>query len=540
MKQIIFYICIGMLLTLAACEEDATVIEPVVLHGQSTMGEETNNSKGAFSSSTCSGTQIVQLYIGDPEKEGRDEDDLGSGDEIWFVLSKPAEKDITLKFAMEKAYAEPYNNGTYASNFARDFFNKYKMAVISSVSGVPLGDNLLINGEKEAIVTIKAGELQSEKVVLLFKRENLSSGARESYLFPIFATNVETNEIYGEIDYLIDPIEPLSMDNKPCVVISYVDTEVVNPLIAGQFILKLINLDMNTWEETTLCNSPMFDITNIRTAYLKEVQGRAILTYTSDIQYVLKNNKHYLQPMQQKGMKICLAIKGGGTGLGFANMSDEQIGDFVAQVQTAVKVYQLDGINLWDEGADYGKEGMPAVNSTSYAKLIKALKTAMPDKLLTLVDTRETTESLCDEQAGIRVGDYLDYAWSSMCDLLEPYGSTPDVRPLAGMPENKYGTYFFPDWTTFTEDEKRELNENSKLAPYFMGTATTSLSGMDVIVGGDIPYLDYGKEAVWGEIWEKAFLVKYPVDWENDTFQINVRVESSNAISEYYSFKKDW
>ena len=100
--------------------------------------------------------------------------------------------------------------------------------------------------------------------------------------------------------------------------------------------------------------------------------------------------------MQENGLKVCLAIMGGGTGLGFANLTDAQISDFAAQVQTAVSLYDLDGINLWDKGAGYGKEGMAPINDTSYAKLIKALKNAMPGKLLTLVDTRETTEALCD------------------------------------------------------------------------------------------------------------------------------------------------
>lgn len=43
---------------------------------------------------------------------------------------------------------------------------------------------------------------------------------------------------------------------------------------------------------------------------------------------VLKNNARYLQPLRQTGMKVCLVIKGGGTGLGFANLSDGQINDF--------------------------------------------------------------------------------------------------------------------------------------------------------------------------------------------------------------------
>lgn len=143
--------------------------------------------------------------------------------------------------------------------------------------------------------------------------------------------------------------------------------------------------------------------------------------------------------MQEKGLKVCLAIMGGGTGLGFANLTDVQISDFVAQVQTAVSLYDLDGVNLWDKEAGYGKEGMAPVNNTSYAKLIKALKSAMPDKLLTLVDTRETTEVLCEEQAGIRVGDYLDYAWSSLGDILAPYEPDATIRPLAGVPEKSMG-----------------------------------------------------------------------------------------------------
>lgn len=534
MKRIISYLCVGMwiLLTLAACEENGIVMNPDVSHGQSTVAEETgDDSKGTLNSATYPGPQIVQLFIGDPQMEGRDEDDLGGKDEIYFMLSKPAERDITLKFAMEESYLQ---DATYMRKITQDFFNKYKINVDGMESGNLIGNDLLINGGKEAIVTIKAGELQSEKVNLLFKRERLASN-RFSFLFPIFATDMATNEIYGEIDYVIDALEPLSKEGKPCVIIGYVDTEVVNPLMAGQFGLKLTSTDMTTWETSLICNSPMLDITNVRTAFLKEAQGRAILTYTPDMLYVLKNNKRYLKPMQQKGMKICLTIKGGDTGLGFANMSDEQITDFAAQVRTAVSVYQLDGINLWDEGAGYGKEGTPSVDDTSYAKLIKALKTAMPDKLLTLVDTRETTEALCDEQAGIRVGSYLDYAWSSMCDLLQPYGANQNVRPLAGMPESKYGAYFFPDWTTLSEEEVMELYDN----PFFMGTATQSC--MDVIVGGDIPYFDYGKESVWTEIWAMALAARYSFDWDNPPASlIGNELIISSAARQYYAFKKDW
>lgn len=281
------------------------------------------------------------------------------------------------------------------------------------------------------------------------------------------------------------------------------------------------------------------DILNVRTAFLKEAHGRAELTYTADMEYVLKNRARYLKPMQEKGLKVCLAIMGGGTGLGFANLTDVQISDFVAQVQTAVSLYDLDGVNLWDKEAGYGKEGMAPVNNTSYAKLIKALKSAMPDKLLTLVDTRETTEVLCEEQAGIRVGDYLDYAWSSLGDILAPYEPDATIRPLAGVPEKKYGTIFLKDMAVMSQDEQMNLMENTILGEYMNMMRFTPLSGTDVIVGADIPYMDYGKEGVWNDPWATWATCKYPIP-EDFSYFTSTQVEVPYSVRDYYMFQKDW
>ena len=49
-------------------------------------------------------------------------------------------------------------------------------------------------------------------------------------------------------------------------------------------------------------------------------------------------------------------------------------------------------VNLWDRNSGYGKEGMPAVNTTSYPKLIKALREALgTEKLLTVTVYEEPT-----------------------------------------------------------------------------------------------------------------------------------------------------
>ena len=548
MKKIMQYICAatGLLLMFSACQDDAAIINPDVTHGRSTEGVETTGGKGYLNSMICPESKLVLLSIGDPTLEGRDETDLGRKDELCFILPKALGRDITLKIAMEEAYAndETMNDGgSYASYVVANFRKEYKIKAEGNnynISGNPgLGNNLLINGAREAIVTIRAGERKSEKVELLFKRENLNG--QYTYLFPVRAIDTETGELLEELYYLVSPVEEEeAIGEKSCTMIAYIDTEVMNPLIAGQFTVSIDYFDYSTgFDQTTIYKGPLLDILNVRTAFLKEAQGRAKLTYTADMEYVLKNRARYLKPMQEKGLKICLAIMGGGTGLGFANLTDVQISDFVAQVQTAVSLYDLDGINLWDKGADYGKEGMAPINSTSYAKLIKALKSAMPDKLLTLVDTRETTEVLCEEQAGIRVGDYLDYAWSSLGDILAPYEPDATIRALAGVPEKKYGTIFLRDMAVMSQDEQTNLMENTILGEYMNMMRFTPLSGTDVVVGADIPYMDYGKEGVWSDPWVTWSMCKYPIP-EDFSHSTMAQTEVPYLVRDYYMFQKDW
>ncbi|HAY18285.1 MAG TPA: glycosyl hydrolase family 18, partial [Rikenellaceae bacterium] len=66
---------------------------------------------------------------------------------------------------------------------------------------------------------------------------------------------------------------------------------------------------------------------------------------------------------------------------------------------------------LWDRNANYAvaeEKGFPKVNTTSYPKLIKALREALgQNKLLTVTDHEEPTEYFWDTQAtgGIKVGE---------------------------------------------------------------------------------------------------------------------------------------
>lgn len=534
MKRIIrnIFCCVLLSLIVSSCEEGAALLNPDVSHGKSTVTEGTAVKLGYLNSATVPNSDIVELRIGDPDLGGGDEDDLGIEDGVYVVLPKPAEKDLILTIAMDKQYAE---GGEYAVQYAKTFSETHNIvATIHDKDSAPLVNKLLVAGHHEATVTIKAGEQQSGKIKLLFLRENLNS--RAAHLFPVSAIDVETGESYGKIDYLIKTSEKTVRDGKEFVVAAYVDTEVMNPLIADQFIIEEQKYYDSSRETYLYC--PAIDITNVRTAFLKDINGRAMLTYTNDMEYVLKHAARYLQPMQQNGMKVCLTIKGGGTGLGFANLSDTQISDFAAQVQTAVALYHLDGVNLWDEGAGYGKEGIALPNKTSYAKLIKALKVIMPDKLLTLVDTRETTEALCEEQDGIRVGDYLDYAWSTLSDVLNPYAADTDLKPLAGLSMEKYASFFIPEMEDLSDDEENELVD--KLMIFVDGMTTV---GKRVFVLGDLPYMDYGKENVWTGTISYIQMFLFDMNPDPDIMGDGSYTWYSNCYApglDYYSYRKDW
>ena len=71
------------------------------------------------------------------------------------------------------------------------------------------------------------------------------------------------------------------------------------------------------------------------------------------------------------------------------------------------------------------------------------------------------------------------------------------IRPLAGIPEKKYGTIFLRDIAAMSQEEQVDLMENSIIGEYMNMMRFTPLSGTDVVVGADIPYMDYGKESVW-------------------------------------------
>ncbi|WP_295937997.1 DUF1735 domain-containing protein [uncultured Alistipes sp.] len=388
-------------------------------------------------------------------------------DRIYCQLTRPAEKAMTITAAADPSLVDAYNlkHGT--------------QLLPLPVSNAEIAAN--------GVFSIAPGERASDRIAVTFKSDGLAAG---TYLLPVAlsaadATLTDDNRVlyYGvkvrglELgDYELD---------ADYLNVFYLNTSDYQPLLAD--VLAYEQMDMNTFE--TNWQRTYGNIVNLRITQLgyDAASGRALFVLSSDMRYVLEHADKYIRPLQDKGRKVCFCIEGAGTGLGFCNLTDSQIADFTAQVKTAVELYDIDGVHLFDRNASYGKEGMPAMNTTSYPKLVKALRAAMPGKLLTLADYEEPTAYFHDTAltGGIEVGQYIDYAWSGYMSedediqLLDPWqviDLTPeeaadmgmmlpttdyDRKPIAGLDPERFGYFampFYSNQSVYMEEAQGFMN----------------------------------------------------------------------------------
>ena len=133
------------------------------------------------------------------------------------------------------------------------------------------------------------------------------------------------------------------------------------------------------------------------------------------MQSVLDNVATQVRPLQAKGIKVELSILGNHQGAGFANFpSQAAAAAFAKQLSDAVAKYGLDGIDFDDEYADYGVNGTPQPNASSFVYLIQALRKDMPSKLITMYDIGPAADSLTYN--GTDVGPLFNYAWNPYYD----------------------------------------------------------------------------------------------------------------------------
>lgn len=411
--------------------------EDIIQAGGTLPNETPMNSVGG---QLCSGKTFSNMIT-----VGMYQDDGPATEEIVYTLTKPATTTVTINIVPSPALATKYNkeNNTDMKEF-------------------PVENVTFENGSS---LTVPTGKKISETISATLSPEGLEAGTL--YLLAItleqdFAgidMQATKQVIYYRIGFM-EKITTCTPENDPQDIppllpdftsVFYVNTEVYQPLIAAAWAVQV-----DFWELFSLGN-----IVNLKRATIgyNVVSQRASLELGSDLSYVLEHRDKYIRHLQEYERKVCLCIENGGQGIGFCNMNDNQITDFVRQVKAVVERYYLDGVNLWDDDSKYGKAGMPELSTTSYPLLIKKLHEALPGKLLTLVDKGNATEYFydVDKCGGIEVGKYIDYAWhgyfspTEELQIINPNraGSAQAYskytrKPIAGLDEANYGCVNMP------------------------------------------------------------------------------------------------
>lgn len=328
-----------------------------------------------------------------------------------------------------------------------------------------------------SVTEIRTGKSETGKGLTVYSVSPLGNAlAPGRYLLPvrISASLSEIKEPVAYIDVTVrhpytDPDGVKLYDRDDCITVFYINTSVFDPRLALDHVYY--KNDRETKETEILGYGNIIVLRSTLVDYNAST-GKVSVKPSNDMRHVIDHYGEIVRPVQESGRKVCLCIEGGGRGIGFCNFTDEQIADFVNQVKLLVETYGFDGVNLWDRNSGYGRPGTPEMNTMSYPKFIKALREALgQDRLITLSDFKEPTEYFNDTEAtgGIKVGEYIDYAWSGYVDgyeaiqIVDPWhqgepcvSSKYPRQPIAGLAPEKYGCIHCT-WYTSTNFARVDL-----------------------------------------------------------------------------------
>ncbi|WP_270539474.1 BT_3987 domain-containing protein [Bacteroides zhangwenhongii] len=534
-KYFVFLMLSLLMVTMAGCTEDDISMPAGQLPDETPM-----NSVGGqlYSGKTFSNKITISMYEGDGAVT----------EKIGYALTKPATTAVTVKVVPSPELVAQYNSD-----------NKTDMKEFPVTN---------VSFENGGSLTVATGEKESGSISMVLSPVGLEP--ETLYLLAITLTQnpvgIETpgnrQVIYYRVSFRerttkCEPnggqVQEIPSLMTGVTTVFYVNTETYNPLIAGVLAIK------NGGPSSRLGH-----IVNLKRATIgyDAVSQRAKLELGSDLSYVLEHRDKYIRHLQEIGSKVCICIENGGKGLGFCNMNDTQIADFVYQVKSIIERYYLDGVNLWDEDSKYGKAGMPAMNTTSYPKLIKALREALPDKLLTLVDKGNATEYFYDVNkcGGIEAGRYLDYVWHgyfSPTKVVEAITPNPEGtqiysrysrKPIAGLDLACYGSVNIPCYSD-NNPTIRQLTADNIAKWKTAGYKKNNI----IVYGSDLIGLEYGgyELAVKIMLTEYSFqpfmddgdswdFVNDELVWGDGFYEANFLDYQLNGGPDMNPYRKDW
>lgn len=489
-------------IALNACEDDTTIINPDPGH-PSTLPDETAGATGRLSLASDPATKYSIFPF----------HKIGS-EKLYVELNSPATEDITYTISIVEA-PEEYNT----ISLKQYYHNIYPIDIPENATEFATIDN--------NVVTIPKGALKSSEAVFKIDVSDIFFNGEKAIFLEAKGNDGSEYSLVILAYQNTDPKADIS--KKGCTIFSYIDTEMVNPLIANYI---NFNLESYTDSYESFNNMPLVDVVNMRKAQLKfnNSTGNVEVRCTADQLYVLKHYREMIQPLQIAGKKVCLTIEGGGDGYGFANIPEEQISDVALQIKTLIDVYNLDGVNLRDENVNYGKSETPEINPASYPKIIKTLRQLIPDKLITIADDGGTVSLMGSPVDGIIVGELIDYVLNVKFNTVNNPWNDSERKPIAGLTKDKYALTAIK-FAPLSTEEQMEFEENTlfELMDITLGEGMNTLGVID-----NIPYYDYNQEMLLDNV---IIYLTVPIYGFDDAMALT---NVNTIYTSYYAFKKDW
>ena len=327
---------------------------------------------------------------------------------------------INLSLGLTKATAAAAN-ATIAidTSLVRAYNDEY----FTNYSAFPLGQASVENSGQ---MTVDKWQTVSEPLNIALTKGTL---AEKTYLLPVVikASEMNISADAKVIYYFIKIAGSIPSADKAGGVksICYVEVNGHNPLNVGIYRLK----DSGT---------PFFDICIIFAANINyDVQTqKPVVFFNENVSHLLAHRDKYIKPLQDKGIKVLLDILPNHYGIGWNNLNIAAAKDIARQLRAIVDSYGLDGIDFDEEWADYGTNGLPGTNTTSYARILYETRKLLPDKLITLYWIG--VSGLGNQVEGMNPGELVDYSYNAY------YGSwseMPSSTSFRGFSKEKWGPY---------------------------------------------------------------------------------------------------
>lgn len=378
--------------------------------------------------------------------------ETGGLDQVFAVLSSTnyAEKEIVLeinkKSLTDGCYLKLTRPVTQAMSFTitvdESLVKAYNEANETELVALPKGYTMLSNN---GIATLEAGKMESSRVDVTVKYdEHLKPGI---YLLPLTVKETKGEAGVAEesrtLYYFVNVWQEFDknkyeLSDKEYVQIGYLDPEELNPLLINEIYLYVSDMfdpESYSWYDI------LFDIVNLQGAMVKyDKQGNIQLDIKQDLNYVLKNRKKYIMPLQAQYHKVCLSITGGGQGVGFSNFSSEERSLIIYQIKKIVEIFNLDGVNILDKNNSYNMSSKNLPSIKSLLNFMADLRKALPDRVITFAESEETPKGVEQSIDGIRLGDCIDYAWADeRNDAVNPWIDDSVYKPIAGLEKHQWG-----------------------------------------------------------------------------------------------------